>query len=47
MVKTNELERQFLNARCGRLHPANTGLVYETVGKTTLGIDLGEQPRWA
>ena len=28
-------------------HPANTALIQEIVRNTTLGIDLGEQPRWA
>jgi len=46
MFKGNELERLFRDARCGRFHPANAALVHEIVGKTTLGIDLGEQPRW-
>jgi len=46
MFKTSELERLFRDARCGRLHPANSLLVHEIVGKTALGIDLGEQPRW-
>jgi len=46
MFKTNELERLFRDARCGRFHPANSLLVHEIVVKSTLGIDLGEQPRW-
>jgi alkylation response protein AidB-like acyl-CoA dehydrogenase len=46
MFRTNELERLFRDARCGRFHPANTFLVHEIVAKTALGIDLGEQPRW-
>jgi alkylation response protein AidB-like acyl-CoA dehydrogenase len=46
MFKTSELERLFRDARCGRFHPANSMLTHEIVGKTTLGIDLGEQPRW-
>jgi alkylation response protein AidB-like acyl-CoA dehydrogenase len=46
MFRANELERLFRDARCGRFHPANTFLVHEIVAKTTLGIDLGEQPRW-
>jgi alkylation response protein AidB-like acyl-CoA dehydrogenase len=46
MFRANELERLFRDARCGRFHPANTFLTHEIVGKTTLGIDLGEQPRW-
>jgi alkylation response protein AidB-like acyl-CoA dehydrogenase len=46
MFRSNDLERLFRDARCGRFHPANTFLVHEIVGKTALGIDLGEQPRW-
>jgi alkylation response protein AidB-like acyl-CoA dehydrogenase len=46
MYKANELERLFRDARCGRFHPANALLVHEIVAKSTLGIDLGEQPRW-
>jgi alkylation response protein AidB-like acyl-CoA dehydrogenase len=46
MFKRNELERLFRDARCGRFHPANANLVHEVVAKTSLGIDLGEQPRW-
>lgn len=46
MFKTSELERLYRDARCGGFHPANTILVHEIVGKTVLGIDLGEQPRW-
>lgn len=46
MFKSNELERLFRDARCGRFHPANTFLTHEIVAKTALGIDLGEQPRW-
>jgi alkylation response protein AidB-like acyl-CoA dehydrogenase len=46
MFRGNELERIFRDARCGRFHPANTFLTHEIVAKATLGIDLGEQPRW-
>jgi alkylation response protein AidB-like acyl-CoA dehydrogenase len=46
MFRKNELERLFRDARCGRFHPANSYLTHEIVGKTTLGIDLGEHPRW-
>jgi len=46
MFKANALEQLFRDARCGRFHPANSLLVHEIVAKTTLGIDLGEQPRW-
>lgn len=46
MFKANELERLYRDVRCGGFHPANAALVHEIVGKTTLGIELGEQPRW-
>jgi alkylation response protein AidB-like acyl-CoA dehydrogenase len=46
MFRSNALERLFRDARCGRFHPANTFLTHEIVGKTALGIDLGEAPRW-
>jgi alkylation response protein AidB-like acyl-CoA dehydrogenase len=46
MFRGNELERLFRDARAGRFHPANSALCHEIVGKTALGIDLGEQPRW-
>lgn len=46
MFKSSELERLYRDIRCGGFHPANSMLVHEIVGKTALGIDLGEQPRW-
>lgn len=46
MFKSNELERLYRDARCGGFHPASSLLVHEIIGKTALGIDLGEQPRW-
>jgi alkylation response protein AidB-like acyl-CoA dehydrogenase len=46
MFKRNELERLFRDIRAGGFHPANSMLVHEIVGKTALGIELGEQPRW-
>jgi alkylation response protein AidB-like acyl-CoA dehydrogenase len=45
MFKGNELERLYRDVRCGGFHPANSALVHELVGKTSLGI-LGEEPRW-
>ncbi|MBV9581742.1 MAG: acyl-CoA/acyl-ACP dehydrogenase [Chloroflexi bacterium] len=45
MFRSNELERLYRDVRCGGFHPANSALVHELVGKTTLGI-LGEEPRW-
>lgn len=46
MFKRSELERLYRDVRCGGFHPANPLLVHEIVGKTALGVDLGEQPRW-
>jgi alkylation response protein AidB-like acyl-CoA dehydrogenase len=46
MYRSSELERLYRDIRCGGFHPANSALVHEIVGKTTLGVDLGEQPRW-
>lgn len=39
-------ERLFRDARLGRVHPANSALTHEIVGKLTLGISPDEQPRW-
>ncbi len=44
--KRSEIERLFRDARLGRIHPANSTLTYEIVGKLALGIDPDEQPRW-
>jgi alkylation response protein AidB-like acyl-CoA dehydrogenase len=46
LFKRNELERLYRDVRAGGVHPANSLLVHEIVGKAALGIDLGEQPRW-
>jgi hypothetical protein len=46
MFKANRLGRLFRDTRYGRFHPANSELVHEIVGKTALGIDIGERPRW-
>lgn len=46
MFRSNELERLYRDVRCGGFHPANSLFVHEIVGKTMLGIELGEQPRW-
>jgi alkylation response protein AidB-like acyl-CoA dehydrogenase len=39
-------ERLLRDARLGRIHPANSFLTHEVVGKTALGIGLDERPRW-
>ena len=45
MFKRSELERLYRDVRAGTIHPANSMLVHEIVGKTALG-NLGEYPRW-
>jgi len=39
-------ERLLRDARLGRIHPVNSFLAHELIGKTALGISLDEQPRW-
>jgi alkylation response protein AidB-like acyl-CoA dehydrogenase len=46
MFKRSELERLYRDIRCGGFHPANSMLTHEIVGKTCMGVGLGEQPRW-
>ena len=38
--------RMFRDARLGRIHPGNSFFTHEVVGKTALGINPDEQPRW-
>ena len=45
MFKRNELERLYRDVRSATIHPANSMLVHEIVGKSALGV-LGEYPRW-
>jgi alkylation response protein AidB-like acyl-CoA dehydrogenase len=40
------IERLFRDARLSRIHPANSALAHEVVGKLTLGVDPDAQPRW-
>lgn len=40
------IERLFRDARLSRIHPANSPLTHEIVGKLTLGINPDAQPRW-
>ena len=42
----SRIEQLFRDARLGRIHPGNTLLTHELVGKLSLGIDPDEQPRW-
>jgi alkylation response protein AidB-like acyl-CoA dehydrogenase len=46
IFKRSRMEQLFRDARMGRIHPANTLLSHEVVGKLSLGIDPDEQPRW-
>jgi alkylation response protein AidB-like acyl-CoA dehydrogenase len=45
IFKSNELERLLRDVTLGPVHPANSSLVHEIVGKTPLGL-LGQSPRW-
>lgn len=45
LARRNELERIYRDVRAGTIHPANSMLVHEIVGKTQLGV-LGQYPRW-
>jgi alkylation response protein AidB-like acyl-CoA dehydrogenase len=40
------MERLFRDARLGRIHPANSLFTHEIVGKSLLGINPDESPRW-
>lgn len=42
----SELERLFRDSRMGRIHPSNSFLTREMVGKMVLGLDFDAQPRW-
>ena len=46
IFKQSGVERIWRDARLGLIHPANTALSHEFVGKTALGINPDEQPRW-
>lgn len=46
IFKKGPFERLWRDARLGRIHPANSMLTHELVGKMALGIDPDEQPRW-
>ena len=44
--RRSELERLFRDARMGRVHPANSLLTAEFIGKARLGLDFDAKPRW-
>jgi alkylation response protein AidB-like acyl-CoA dehydrogenase len=46
IFKRSRIEQLFRDARLGRIHPGNTLLTHELVGKLSLGINPDEQPRW-
>jgi alkylation response protein AidB-like acyl-CoA dehydrogenase len=46
IFKRSRMEQVFRDARLGRIHPSNTLLAHEVVGKLSLGIDPDELPRW-
>lgn len=46
IFRKSGMERLFRDARLGRIHPANSALTHEIVGKAFLGVDMDEQPRW-
>lgn len=46
IFRRSGLEQLFRDARLGRIHPANSMLTHEIVGKTLLGISPDEAPRW-
>jgi alkylation response protein AidB-like acyl-CoA dehydrogenase len=46
IFKRSGLERLWRDARLGRIHPGNFALTREFIGKTALGINPDEQPRW-
>jgi alkylation response protein AidB-like acyl-CoA dehydrogenase len=46
IFKRSRFEQLFRDARLGRIHPGNSLLTHEVVGKLSLGINPDEQPRW-
>jgi alkylation response protein AidB-like acyl-CoA dehydrogenase len=42
----DRMEQMFRDARLGRIHPGNSLLTHEVVGKLSLGVNPDEQPRW-
>ena len=46
IFKRNRIEQLFRDAGLGRIHPGNSLLTHEVVGKLSLGINPDEQPRW-
>jgi alkylation response protein AidB-like acyl-CoA dehydrogenase len=46
IFKRSRFEQLFRDARLGRIHPGNSLLTHELVGKMSLGVNPDEQPRW-
>jgi alkylation response protein AidB-like acyl-CoA dehydrogenase len=46
IFKRDRMEQLFRDARLGLVHPANSMLAHELVGKLSLGIHPDAQPRW-
>ena len=46
IFKRSRFEQLFRDGRLGRIHPGNSMLTHELVGKMSLGINPDEQPRW-
>ena len=46
IFKRHRMEQLFRDARLGLIHPANSLLTHEVVGKTSLGIDPDDPLRW-
>jgi alkylation response protein AidB-like acyl-CoA dehydrogenase len=46
IFKKSGFERLWRDARLGRIHPGNSQLAMEVIGKLSLGINPDEAPRW-
>jgi alkylation response protein AidB-like acyl-CoA dehydrogenase len=46
IFKRTRLEQLVRDGRLGRIHPGNSMVAHEVVGKLSLGINPDEQPRW-
>lgn len=46
IFRKSGIEQMFRDARLGRIHPGNSMFTHELVGKTLLGINPDEMPRW-
>ncbi|MGH9271573.1 MAG: acyl-CoA dehydrogenase family protein [Ilumatobacteraceae bacterium] len=46
IFRRSRFEQMFRDCRLGRIHPGNSLLTHELVGKLSLGINPDEQPRW-